>query len=85
MLTLPHRRFNRAIWKLFYRRFRIVNREMTKVWLDQLMWGIGHYNLDEENLPHHIPLDEIKLPDSKSPPPAPSSDPSDSQSDGPRS
>lgn len=85
MLIPRHRKFNRATWKYLYRRARIVQRELSKVWIDQLLYGQGFYDYDDEDLPRHKPIEDVILHDSKSPPPAPSSDPSDSQSGGPRS
>lgn len=61
MLTLPHRKYNKQVWKLLYRRFRISARELNKVYIDELMYGTGYYVFDKEGLPKHIPIQNVKI------------------------
>lgn len=62
MLTFRHRKYNKQVWKILYRRWRITNREIGKVAQDQLLFGTGHYVFDDEGLPKHIPPEDIYIP-----------------------
>lgn len=59
MLTFPHRKYNKAIWKYLYRRFRIALRETTKINEDLIIFGNAFSDIDDEGLVRHIPADEV--------------------------
>lgn len=59
MLTFPHRKHNKAIWKYLYRRFRIIIRETTKINRDLIIFGNAFSEIDDEGLVRHIPTSEV--------------------------
>lgn len=66
MLTFPHRKFNKAIWKYLYRRFRIAIRETIKINTDLILFGTAFSDTDDEGLVRHISIDRVIIsPDGK--------------------
>lgn len=59
MLTFPHRKFNKAIWKYLYRRFRIIMRETTKINTELVLFGTAFSDTDNEGLIRHIPANQV--------------------------
>lgn len=63
MLTLPHRKFNRATWKYLYRQYRIVVRESWKAHMDMVLFGSGYVKIgsDIPDYIRHVPIEDVVI------------------------
>lgn len=53
----------RLQWKLWWRQLRIIRRETTKAWEDQMLFGTGYTQIgpDVPDGIRHIPLEQIRI------------------------